>query len=511
MQEQTSVKADKSILTPLSREQLSTCKKSELIELVLGQQELRIQAEKKREEDSFEIGGKFIRILNKLFGKSSERSEKKPRSEPAPTKSDVNSKPKNKTLKPSERYPNVEVLDQEVSLDPSPSCECCQKEMTDSGMRDTTEVLTVIPRRYFIKRWHHVTYRCTHCHGGIKTSARVPRIKPGSSYDDATIIDVSLSKYCDLIPIERYAQMAAREGFEGLPPQSLIELTHYLASFLFCVYELIKREVQSAEILYADETSHRMLEGSPKSNWYLWGFSSLKSSYFEYHSTRSGDVASSFLNDSECRYLMTDVYSGYSKAVRDSNEYRQKAAKPKIENIYCNAHARRKFSELSLESDEGDHFIKSYQKIYKLNKNILYLPQSKKVANRKKMKIHFNAIKHDCQELIERVSSKSYEAKAAKYFLNNYDGLTKCIQNPEIPIDNNHQERLLRNPVIGRKTWYGTHSKQGAKTAAILFSIVESCKLNKINPRKYVKDVVKHIHEGKSPYTPRQAAINQLN
>ena len=71
-----------------------------------------------------------------------------------------------------------------------------------------------------------------------------------------------------------------------------------------------------------------------------------------------------------------------------------------------------------------------------------------------------------------------------------------------MPIDNNPQERLLRNPVIGRKTWYGTHSKLGAKTAAILFSLVEACKLNKVNPRDYFKSLVKDLHAGKNAYTP---------
>ena len=58
--------------------------------------------------------------------------------------------------------------------------------------------------------------------------------------------------------------------------------------------------------------------------------------------------------------------------------------------------------------------------------------------------------------------------------------------------------------MVGRKTWYGTHSKRGAETAAILFSLVESCKLNQINPREYFKKLVADIHQGKNPYTPAE-------
>jgi hypothetical protein len=63
---------------------------------------------------------------------------------------------------------------------------------------------------------------------------------------------------------------------------------------------------------------------------------------------------------------------------------------------------------------------------------------------------------------------------------------------------------MFRSPVVGRKTWYGTHSKLGARTSAILFSIVETCKLNGVNPREYFKQVTDHLLQGNQPYTPNQ-------
>ncbi|NRA63203.1 MAG: transposase [Pseudobacteriovorax sp.] len=79
-----------------------------------------------------------------------------------------------------------------------------------------------------------------------------------------------------------------------------------------------------------------------------------------------------------------------------------------------------------------------------------------------------------------------------------------------MPIDNNSQERLLRSAVIGRKTWFGTHSKRGAKTAAILFSLIESCKIKNINPRRYFAMVIADLHAGKPGFSPHQAARDQL-
>jgi hypothetical protein len=94
--------------------------------------------------------------------------------------------------------------------------------------------------------------------------------------------------------------------------------------------------------------------------------------------------------------------------------------------------------------------------------------------------------------------------KALNYFIENYDGLTLFLNEPDVPIDNNAQERLLRSHVVGRKTWYGTHSEQGAETAAILFSIVETCKLNGVNPREYFPELVASILGRKEALTPVQ-------
>ena len=67
----------------------------------------------------------------------------------------------------------------------------------------------------------------------------------------------------------------------------------------------------------------------------------------------------------------------------------------------------------------------------------------------------------------------------------------------------------MRTPVVGRKTWYGTHSKRGGKTTAIMFSIVESCKLNKINPREYVTDLVRALHQGMPAFSPKQYRLSK--
>jgi hypothetical protein len=317
------------------------------------------------------------------------------------------------------------------------------------------------------------------------------------------IVDVALTKYCDLIPVERYCKMASRGGLKDLPPHSLIETTHHLAAFLMPVYEKLREGILNSRILHADETPHKMLEGSETKSWYLWGFANLNYSYFECHDTRSGDVASEILKKSQCEYLMTDVFSGYGKAVRVANVERQKENKALITSVHCNAHARRNFFKCwQSKYKESQFYMDSYQEIYKLYSLEKNKAPPDILQNRVEMKKYFEAMRDRASQEVSRYPDKSQYGKSLRYYLGNYVGFTKFLDDVDIPIDNNLQERLLRSPVVGRKTWYGTHSKQGAQTAAILFSIVESCKLNGVNPREFFPRVIKDLLARKTVYTP---------
>jgi len=432
---------------------------------------------------------------DEVFGAGSERYKKPEHSKkaPAPAKPSVK--------RPSERYPNIPVREVVIAIDPLPGCQACGKVMSDSGMTEDSEQLNVIAKKYEIIHTKRKKYRCQ-CQGCLITAPNPKRIIPGSSYSDEMIQDVSLSKYCDLIPMERYSAMAARSGLKDLPPQSLIELTHGFADFVSPVVDLIKRDVLMARVLHADETPHKMLEGSEKKSWYLWGFSTPEVCFLECHDTRSGDVASDVLMNSKCEVLVTDVYSGYGKAVRKVNESRLLKRQIPMENSYCNAHARRYFYRSRAAYREAEFYLEHYHKIYELNSQAKGQPEKVVLELRAHMAPHFEAMRARAIEEISSYSEKSKYGKALSYLTSNYDGLTLFLTDAVVPIDNNSQERLLRSHVVGRKTWYGTHSERGAKTAAVLFSIVETCKLNQVNPREYFENLVKDLLTGESPYTP---------
>lgn len=513
MKRQVNAQNQHFLFEPVPVERLELQSKADLIQFIKLQQKVNESIIKENErlralsaelqEQLVLVDQQYVFLKSKLFGKSSERE---PVAKEGNNSDDVSKKVK--VQLPSKRYPDAPLIEREVELQQLPTCACCGATMRDSGMTEDCEYLTVIPRQYLVVRQKRHKYCCGNCHGSVKTAPAPKRLVPGSAFSDELMMDVALSKYCDLIPIERYAAMAARQGLPGLPPQSLIEATHNLADFVKPAHEQVREEILQSKVLHADETPHRMLEGATSSNWHLWGFSNSKASFFDIRDTRSGDVASDLLNLSKCEFLVSDVFSGYAKAVRETNKVRKEQALPTVQNVYCNAHARRKFRDAREKFPEAKYFVDGYKEIYQLEGQIPEQPPDETIRLRSEMTPIFEALRLKALDDFARYPSKSSMGKALKYFLNNYQELTLFTKNIELPIDNNPQERLLRNPVIGRKTWYGTHSKRGSETAAILFSLVESCKLNKINPREYFQRLVSDMLDGKPPFTPASFKCN---
>jgi transposase len=497
------------LFEPIPLEKFDTLSREDFKVLIQGQEDIIAQLRKLNDdllkevkaskEQSVVVQEQLLILKSQFFGRSSEKSASSALKN-SHAEAQQKLPAKERVQLPSMRYPNAPLVEKEIEFKEIPNCSCCSEKLSDSGLTEDSERLTVIPKKFIIERLKRHIYRCESCHGELVTAPNLPRIKEGSSYGDELMIDVAVSKYDYLIPIERYVRMAEDLGVEGLPPQSLIETTHYLADYLEPIYEGIKTEITAAEVLHADETPHRMLEGDKKKTWYLWGFSTTQSSYFELHNTRSGDVASRFLTEASCTYLVSDVYSGYKKAVTDANEIRLKNKLPVIESLYCNAHARRKFKESKENFEaESSYFLERYERIYHLNKSH---------GDRLEMRQIFEEMRVYAMDTIVQYPEKSSLGRALGYFLKNFVELTKFTKSPELPIDNNSQERQMRNPVVGRKTWYGTHSKRGAKTAAVLFSIIESCKLNGLNSNEYIEAQVKNLQNGTPIKTP--AKFNQI-
>ncbi|MEI7488394.1 MAG: IS66 family transposase [Chryseobacterium sp.] len=477
------------------QEKLEFLSKKDVIQLLMGTQDLFLKTSDLLDKElqlKIQINQKHARLVALHFGAIARKKREKP-AEVVKRRSGEKPAIREKgTL--SERHPNLEIKTTVVPFSSVPTCPCCLKEMRPTGLTKKSEVLRIEPKKYFIELILRDVYGCK-CYSSLETAPLPARIVPGSIYGDDVIIDLAVSKYFELIPIGRLAKISLLAGFD-FKPNSMIECTHYLASFLEIIYEMLKEEVLGNKNIKADETTHRMLEGDERRTWYLWVFMSKYSAYYEAHGSRSGDVATNLLLNSNCETILTDVFSGYGKSVKVVNKERTRLGIQLLENPNCNAHAQVKFKNCeSNYKEEYDFYCGKYKKIFELEREAKNENDNENVLEvRKKMIPLFEEMKSRAEIERNEVLPKSDIGIAINYFYKNYDGLTLFLSRAEIDIDNNSTERRMKSPAIGRKTWLGTHSKKGAQTMAIMFSLVESCKVNNVDPRKYLKAIVSSLH-----------------
>ena len=448
----------------------------------------------------------------KIYGRSSERRNRK--------KGNKENKPKAKTRVrlPSEQYPNAKIKIETIAESAPPKCTECHEAMIDSGMRETSERLEIIPMQIFIVQMQRVRYHCKCCQSAPVTAALPARIAANTSLNDSVLVEASLAKFYDLIPTERFAKMLGRSGI-AISDKLLFSAQCYLAKAFYSVYLMLKQEVLTSRIVHADESPHRMLENNEgKYQWYLWSFCTKTSVYFEIHSTRAGTVSIALLKESKAEVLLSDVYSGYIRTIREVNEHRQANGVLEMKAAHCNDHARRYFF-YAKEQAMAEKVLDVYEKIYAIEvkvQELVKVPAHIASENsqmalqlRQTMDPLFEKIYGlSCEILLDNTTNSSI-GQAANYFLKNLPGLTIFLTDLEIPISNAPAERSIRNPVVGRKTWYGTHSRKGADTTAVHFSIFESCRLNGVNPREYYNHLAKLHNTGNPLLTPFQYC-NQL-
>ena len=433
-------------------------------------------------------------LRNKLFGRSAERRNKGKKQ-----KKNKGDKPKNspqRTRLPSDQFPDARIQESLVEDPVPPQCSECKEPMTDSGLRETAERIEYKPAEIYIQRTNRVRYCCKSCQVAPQTAALSPRLAPGSSLGDSFIIQSSVSKFYDLLPTTRHAKILARSN-AAVSHKLLLKGQSIMAEVLSAVYLAIKEEILSSRVIFADETIHRQLEDNGgKWRWYLWGFCNVASVYFEIHDTRAGDVSIEFLKVSMFLFLVSDAYSGYSRTVREINEIRKSKGLPLLQSSLCNDHGRRYFF-YAQTAPLAEKALNVYDRIYEIERQaqeLLAHPRYLQLENSAKaLELRqtadplFNQIYDISCEILLDATGKSLEAVAAKYFLNNMEGLTLYLRHIELPISNAFSERTIRDYVVLRKTALGNHSRVGAQEAAIQLSVMCSCKKVGVNPTEFLE------------------------
>lgn len=378
-----------------------------------------------------------------------------------------------------------EIMVHELSAEEK-CCKQCRKEMSEFG-EDRSEQLEYIPAQ--IKVIEHVCkkYRCREC--ATVLSAKKPEGPIIKSLAGSSLItEVIIKKYEHHLPWYRQSKIFAQEGIE-IPANTLGNWFMQAGEVLMPLKNAMKEELKQTHVLQVDETPVKVLEENKKG--YLWAYHSGEANnrfiMFEYSGSRSGKVAEEELADYQ-GILQSDGYSGYNQ-LRDHQD---------ITPLGCWAHCRRRFVEvvkLSRTPGVAHEILKYIAKLYEIEKQarIEQLDCKQREKLRKK---RAPSILKKLENLIGNATAPPNSAlgKAIGYASNQWKYLTKYIHHGEAEIDNNLVENQIRPFALGRRNWLFVGNEKAAKTAAMFYSLIQSCRINNVDPRQYLTYVLGQVH-----------------
>jgi len=368
---------------------------------------------------------------------------------------------------------------------------------------DVSERLDAIPATFRVIRTRRPRYGCRSCEAGITQALAKPHIIPGGLPTDATLAHVIVSKYADHLPLYRQSQIWARQGVD-IDRSTLAGWVGRAAFELRPVYQALMEGLKTSTKLFMDETPAPVLDpgrGKVKTGYFWalarddrpWAGGSPPGVCFTYAPGRSGQYADDILNGFG-GVLQVDGYAGYNRLL----DPKRRDGAP-ITLAYCWAHARRKLYELTRHNaaplaHEG---LKQIAALYKIETDIRGLSADERVAIRRaKTKPLIESFKNWLDQARTQVSAKSPTGAALKYINRYWGGLVLFLNDGRIEMDNNTVERTIRPIALGRKDALFAGHQAGAQNWAMLASLIETCKLNSVNPHAYLADTLSRITNG---------------
>lgn len=381
----------------------------------------------------------------------------------------------------------------------------CGGELEHIG-EETSEELDVIPAKILVKEHVCYKYACKFCHENVKKAPAPFRPLNKTIASSGLLSDVLVKKYSDHLPLYRQTEIWKRYDID-LPRSTLSNWVIGCAYKLEPLVALLKEEILSSDYICSDETTLNVLKESKQTN-YMWvhqsGERERRSVVYEYNKSRSKEVANAFL-EGFSGYHQGDGYAGYNDV----------HAKKGVTGVGCMAHARRKFMALvKISNSRGvaHEIVSLMNELYTLEKKISGL-----TADEIKARRHERA-RPILDELLERLNfykdkavPKGTLSSAINYSLNQWDKLTAYLEDGRLRIDNNDAERAIKPFVLGRKNWLFSNTEGGAKASCVVYSLIETCKANKVNSFYYLKYILENIHKAENNDQLRQMLPFNLN
>jgi len=357
---------------------------------------------------------------------------------------------------------------------------------------DVSERLDVIPAQFRVIVTRRPKYACRACTDGVVQAPAPARLIPGGIPTEATIAHVLVSKYADHLPLYRQAQIFSRQGV-NLDRSTLADWVGRAAFELRPVFDALLADLKKSTKLFMDETRAPVLDpGRRKTKtgyfWALarddrpWGGGAPPGVAFTYAPGRGGQHAETILQGFG-GVLQVDGYAGYNRLLAPGR------IGPGIQLAYCWAHARRKLVEITRTgpapiAEEG---VKRIGELYRIEAEIRGRDPAIRLAARKERSAPVVA---DLDAWLTRhrarVGAKSPLGAALKYIAKYWDGLCLFLRDGRIELDNNTVERAIRPIALNRKNALFAGHDAGAENWAVIATLIETCKLNAVNPHAWI-------------------------
>jgi len=366
-------------------------------------------------------------------------------------------------------------------------CTGCNNPLCKIG-EDKSETLELIPAQ--IKVIEHITpkYACKSCESikqAKKPEGPIQKCMAGTSL----IVDVIIKKYDHHLPLYRQSKIFAQSKID-IPDNTLGNWVMGAAEVLSPLGSAFWDQVTSSSYIQADETTVKILY--PDKKGYMWAYQSLdpKNQFivFEFDLTRAGSVAENRLKDFK-GILQTDGYGGYEKIGKQKD----------VVHLGCWDHARRKFVaafKICSNKDGGlpAQFLTLINSLYDTEREI------KEKNNNDRYRIRQEQSKPILEKIFEKAKSinalpKSTLGDALTYLKNNERYLMRYINDGRAQISNILTENQIRPFAIGRKNWLFVGNEESANKSALLYSLIQSCKINDLDVRKYLTFVLNRAHD----------------
>lgn len=396
--------------------------------------------------------------------------------------------------RPQDALPIIEKV---FELEQDHCCDDCGLTVTPMGEQfEESEEIHVLERRYVKRKILRRKYRCT-CQAKIVTAPAPPRVIPGGRYSMDFIIQCIIDKWLDHIPLERQTRVMDRQGLI-VGSQTLYDQAEALARVLEPIYYQLGHDVLLDGILHADETRWPLLDSKKSTAWTVWARTTPKIAHYSILPSKSRKAAE-HLFEGYVGTIVVDGYQVYESLARDG---------PELKLANCWAHALRKFGDIRDDFPKECAAIISWiADLYRVEADIegpfpgdADAQSRRKALRKEKSAPILEAIRHWAHVTVGL--PRSSLGVAVRYMLKRWEALTRFVEDPRIPLDNNAAERALRGPVVGRKVHYGSKSKRGTEVAAVFYTLLETCKLEGVNPSAYLKAATKLMLESDETLLP---------